>query len=163
MWVLRLILVLVVTAYAGWLAWPLVSPFLEGAPPEAAGLRAVAVAQGSGLPQAGLWIGAILLYLVSAGLLAARNALAALAYLLGFLVEILLRLAIDQQGQGGAADVAARSTEVIAPIGIMVDANPVMLGVLAILGLLVLSVGPWGRRQRGSIRQVSAPPEQLPA
>ena len=71
---LRIVLVLAVLAYAGWLAWPFLSPFLEGAGMDAAANRAGAEAQvGLDLPVIALWVGAVVLYLVAAILLGSGN------------------------------------------------------------------------------------------
>mgnify|MGYP003655052667 CR=1 FL=1 len=98
---LRFILVLVVIAYAGWLIWPVLSPFLEGASPEAASMRAGAEAGAGGLPTAVFWIAAAVLYLVAALMLGAGNPRAAIAYFLGFIADAALRLALDNGGGGG--------------------------------------------------------------
>ena len=64
---LRFVVVVAVLAYAGWLAWPFLSPFINGAAPEAA-----AVSAGSGgtlfgfLPVWTLWAAAIGLYVIAA-------------------------------------------------------------------------------------------------
>ncbi|MBX9461225.1 MAG: hypothetical protein KL785_09180 [Brevundimonas sp.] len=104
---LRFVVVLAVLAYAGWLAWPFLSPFLEGAGPEAAALRAGAEAQGGGelfgfLPVWALWIGAIALYVISALMLGSGNSKSAIAYFLAFIADAALRLALDQR-DGDAA------------------------------------------------------------
>ncbi|WP_262423448.1 hypothetical protein [Brevundimonas denitrificans] len=119
--ILRFILVMVVIGYAGWLAWPFISPFLEGAGPETAAARSgavVALDSGGDLPTAALWIGAVVLYLVSALLLGAGNPRAVVAYFLGFLADIVLRLAMSPD-RGVSADIAARSAEAVpAPAGL---------------------------------------------
>ncbi|NBU28090.1 MAG: hypothetical protein EBS42_07740 [Caulobacteraceae bacterium] len=52
--ILRFALVLI--AYAGWLAWPFLSPFFEGAPLDVAAQRTGAMIEaGGGIPQAALW------------------------------------------------------------------------------------------------------------
>jgi hypothetical protein len=71
---LRFIVVLAVIGYAGWLAWPFISPFLEGAGPDVAASRMGAEAQSGGelfgfLPAWTLWVGAVALYLIAALLL----------------------------------------------------------------------------------------------
>ena len=45
---LRFIVVLAVIGYAGWLAWPFISPFLEGAGPDVAASRMGAEAESGG-------------------------------------------------------------------------------------------------------------------
>lgn len=147
--ILRFVLVLAVISYAGWLAWPFLSPFLEGASPDAAGMRAGAEAQGGGdlfglVPAWALWAGAIVLYLVAAMMLGAGNPRAAVAYFLGFIADAVLRLAI---GQGGGSDMSARSagpTDIPTPeavSGLPVDPVWIVLGVLLILGVLVAIAG----------------------
>ena len=147
--ILRFVLVLAVIAYAGWLAWPFIAPFFEGASPDAAAMRAGAEAEmGGGLPVAALWIGAVGLYLIAAALLGSGNPRAAIAYFLGFIADAVLRLAIDQ-GSDGKGEIAARSAEA-APMaaGMGVDPTWLILGALVVVGLLVLAVsrrGPSGR------------------
>lgn len=148
-WVLRLLLAVAVLAYAAWLAQPLTAPFLGGQPVADSLAQARTVAEGSGSPQAGLWLGAIALYIIGAVLIAIGHTQAAGAYFMGFVSETLLRLTLDQVGPGGAADIATRAAEAVAPVGMVVDPAPIMLAGLVIVGLLVLATGLWGRRHRG--------------
>ncbi len=161
MTLVRIILVAVVIAYAGWLAWPFVTPFLEGAPLDVALARALAVAEGGeGVPRAALWVGAVLLYGVAALLLGAGNPRAAIAYFLGFMADAVLRLAIDRTG-GGSGDamipsspyadggMSQRSAEAAGPMGgLPVDPTWLVLGVLMLVGLLVVAVSRRRRRHR---------------
>lgn len=147
--ILRFVLVLAVIAYAGWLAWPFLAPFFEGASPDAAAMRAGAEAEmGGGLPVAVLWIGAVGLYLIAAMLLGSGNPRAAIAYFLGFIADAVLRLAIDRGG-AGKGDIAARSTELApsAVTGAGVDPTWLILGVLLAMGLLIFVVS---RRRRST-------------
>ena len=95
---LRFAVMAAVLVYAGWLAWPFLSPFIEGAGPEAAAMRAGAEAQSSGsvfgvLPSWSLWVGAIGLYVIAALMLGSGSSKAAIAYFLGFAADAaLLRL-----------------------------------------------------------------------
>jgi hypothetical protein len=107
MQILRMVLVLAVVGYAGYLAWPFVSPLLEGADATAAVTRAFAEAGAEGVTPALLWIGAVVLYLIAAALLGAGNPRAVVAYFLGFMADAVLRLALERSR--GAPDVAARS------------------------------------------------------
>lgn len=145
---LRFILVLVVIAYAGWLIWPVVSPFLEGASPEAASMRAGAEAGSEGLPTAVLWIAAAVLYLVAALMLGSGNPKAAIAYFLGFIADAALRLALDNGSGGG--EIAARSAETMGPAtsALGVDPTWLILGALLVLGGLVVVASRRRRRQR---------------
>jgi len=164
---LRILLVLLVLAYAGWLAWPFLSPFLEGAGLDTAATRAGAEAQvGMGLPVIGLWIGAVLLYLVAAGMLGSGNPRAAVAYFLGFMADAVLRLAIDRGGFSSGSDMGgkvdpnapmAQSTiteggPAAAPGGLGadlgVDPTWLVLGALVLLGILIVVVTRARRRQR---------------
>ena len=77
--ILRIILVLAVLAYAGWLAWPILSPFIVG-PTDTAGPSARAAIEGADLSGAWLWIVAAVLYVVAALMLGAGNPRAAIAY-----------------------------------------------------------------------------------
>lgn len=147
---LRFVLVLAVIGYAGWLAWPFLAPFFEGAAPDAAAMRAGAEAQmDGGLPVALLWIGAVGLYLIAAILLGSGNPRAAVAYFLGFLADAVLRLAIDQ-GSAGKSEIQARSIEVApeAATAAGVDPTWLVLGVLVVVGLLVLFVSTRKKRKR---------------
>ena len=152
--ILRFILVLAVLGYAGWLAWPFLAPFFEGASPDAAAMRAGAEAEmGGGLPVAVLWIGAVALYLIAAMLLGSGNPKAAIAYFLGFMADAVLRLAIDRggvSGAGGKGDIAARSAEAApaAITGMGIDPTWLVLGVLVLVGVLILIVSRRRKRTR---------------
>lgn len=164
---LRILLVLAVLAYAGWLAWPFLSPFLEGAGMDTAATRAGAEAQvGLDLPVIALWVGAVVLYLVAAALLGSGNPRAAVAYFLGFMADAVLRLAIDRGGFGGGSDMGgkvdpnspmAQSTiteggPAAAPGGLGadlgVDPTWLVLGALVLLGILIVVVSRARRRKR---------------
>ena len=121
---LRFILVLVVLAYAGWLVWPIVSPFLEGASPGAASMRAGAEAGSQGLPKA------------------------AIAYFLGFIADAALRLALD--GGRAGSEISARSAEAVGPAtsGLGIDPTWLVLGALLVLGGLIVVVSRRRRRHR---------------
>lgn len=154
--ILRFILVMAVVAYAGWLAWPFMSPFLEGAGHEAAAARSgatVMLNSGGDVRTAALWIGAVALYLISALLLGAGNPRAALAYFLGFAADIVLRLAMNP-GRGASADIAARSAEAV-PAAAGIDPQWIIIAALIVVGLLILAAG---RRARG---RRAAPPLTL--
>ena len=147
--ILRFILVIAVIGYAGWLAWPFISPFFEGAGPEASAARSGATVMldtGGDMTTAALWIGAVALYLISALLLGAGNPRAALAYFLGFAADVVLRLALSPD-RGVSADIAARSAEAVpAPGGI--DPQWIVIAVLIVIGLLVVAAGRRVRRRR---------------
>jgi len=151
---LRFIVALAVVGYAGWLAWPFLSPFLEGAGPDVAASRMGAEAQSGGelfgfLPAWTLWAGAVGLYLVAALMLGAGNPKAAVAYFLGFIADAVLRLAM-QQGGGDAAR-SAGPTSMAAPEamgGLPVDPLWLVLGALFLLGVLVVVAGRRIRRKR---------------
>ncbi|WGM32825.1 hypothetical protein [Brevundimonas sp. NIBR11] len=159
--ILRFVLVLAVIGYAGWLAWPFISPFFEGADPSVATERASATVEaGGGIPQAALWIGAVVLYLVAAFMLGSGNPRAAVAYFLGFLADAALRLAIDRSSGGGPASasiqadtyagggaIAQRSAEAV-PAGLAVDPTWLILGVLLVVGVIIVAVLRRRRRQR---------------
>ncbi len=147
--ILRFILVIAVIGYAGWLAWPFLSPFLEGAGPEAAAARSGAVVMldsGGDMTTAALWIGAVVLYLVSALLLGAGNPRAVLAYFLGFAADIVLRLAMSPD-RGVSADIAARSAEAVPASG-GIDPQWIVIAALIVVGLLVLAASRRVRRRR---------------
>jgi hypothetical protein len=158
--IVRLILAMAVIAYAGWLAWPFVSPFFEGAPLNVAAERARGMVEmDGGLSRATLWVGAVLLYLVAAFLLGSGNPWAALAYFLGFVADAVLRLALDRSGGSQNASIQAdtsavggelarRSAEAVAPAGLPVDPTWLILGVLLGIGILVVALS----RRRGRRR-----------
>lgn len=152
---LRFIVMLAVIGYAGWLAWPFISPFLEGAGSDVAASRMSAEAESSGelfgfLPVWTLWVGAVGLYLVAALMLGAGNSRAAIAYFLGFIADAVLRLALAQPG----VEVAARSggpTTMATPeamSGLPVEPVWLVLGALFLLGVLVVIAGRRIRRKR---------------
>lgn len=159
--ILRFVLVLAVIGYAGWLAWPFLSPFFEGAPVDVATQRSSAMIEaGGGIPQAALWIGAVFLYVVAALLLGSGNPRAAVAYFLGFIADAVLRLAIDRSGGSQNASIAAdssaaggemaqRSAEAVAPVGLPVDPTWLILGVLLVIGVLVVALSRRRVRRRG--------------
>jgi hypothetical protein len=151
--ILRFVLVLAVIGYAGWLAWPFLSPFFEGAEPSVATERASAMVEaGGGIPQAVFWIGAVVLYVIAAILLGSGNPKAAAAYFLGFLADAALRLAIDRSSGGpasasiqadayaGGGEIAQRSAEAVAPVGLPVDPTWLVLGVLLVVGLIIVAL-----------------------
>ncbi|MDI6625186.1 MAG: hypothetical protein QME55_10700 [Brevundimonas sp.] len=151
--VLRFVVVLAVLAYAGWLAWPFLSPFFEGAGPEAATMRARAEAEGGGalfgfLPAWTLWAGAIVLYVISALMLGAGNSKSAVAYFLAFLADAALRLALDQQGGDAARTGPATMSAPEAASSLPMDPIWLTLGALVVLGLLVVVAGRRIRRAR---------------
>ncbi|MES2862429.1 MAG: hypothetical protein V4701_13230 [Pseudomonadota bacterium] len=158
--ILRFVLVLAVIGYASWLAWPFLSPFLEGAPTDVAVARSGGVAEaGGGIPQAALWIGAVGLYLIAAFMLGSGNPKAAVAYFLGFIADAVLRLAIDRSGGAGNAsiqadtyagggEIAQRSAEAVAPAGLGVDPTWLILGVLLVIGLVIVAVSRRRKKQR---------------
>jgi len=150
---LRLVVVLAVLAYAGWLAWPFLSPFFEGAGPEAAAMRAGAEAQGGGelfgfLPAWALWVGAIGLYLISALMLGAGNAKAAVAYFIAFIADAALRLALAREGGEAARSGPATMTAPEAASSLPMDPIWLTLGALLVLGLLVVIASRRIRRPR---------------
>jgi hypothetical protein len=156
----RYLLVAAVIAYAGWLAWPFLTPFFEGAPLDVALERARGMIEaGGGLSSAALWVGAVLLYLIAAVMLSAGNPRAAVAYFFGFIADAVLRLAIDR-GRAGPAEasiqadsyaggeLSQRSAEAVAPAGLPVDPTWLILGVLLVIGLVIVAVS----RRRGRRR-----------
>ena len=152
---LRFIVVLAVVGYAGWLAWPFISPFLEGAGPDVAASRMGAEAQSGGdlfgfLPAWTLWAGAVGLYLVAALMLGSGNPKAAVAYFLGFIADAVLRLAL-QQGGGDADARSGGPTTMAAPEGMSslpVDPIWLVLGAVFLLGVLVVVASRRLRRKR---------------
>ena len=146
---LRFVVVVAVLAYAGWLAWPFLSPFINGAAPETAALSA-----GDGgalfgfLPVWTLWVAAIGLYVIAALMLGGGDSRAALAYFLGFLADAGLRLALDRQGGDAAASGPAAVTTPEALSSVPVEPLWLLLGGLVLLGVMVMIAGRRIRRTR---------------
>lgn len=143
---LRFVVALAILGYVGWLAWPLLSPLIEGGTADIGAMRAEADAATGGdlfgfIPAWALWAGAIALYLGAALMLGAGNTKASVAYFLGFIADAVLRLAMDRSG--GNADIAARSAA--PPSDFPVDPLWLILGALFLLGVLVIVAA---RRQR---------------
>ena len=155
---LRFIVVLAVVGYAGWLAWPFISPFLEGAGPDVAASRMGAEAESGGdlfgfLPAWTLWAGAVGLYLVAALMLGSGTPRAAVAYFLGFMADAALRLAL-QQGGGAATARSGEPTAMAAPEAmgsLPVDPVWLVLGAVFLLGVLVVIASRRMRRKRRSL------------
>lgn len=150
---LRFIVVVAVLAYAGWLAWPFLSPLIEGSGVATETLRTGAATRAGGqlfgfLPAWALWAAAVGFYLISALMLGAGNSKAAVAYFLAFLADAALRLALDQQGgdavRSGPATMAAPETT----SGLPVDPVWLTLGALVVLGVLVIIAARRIRRPR---------------
>lgn len=152
---LRFIVVLAVIGYAGWLAWPLISPFLDGAGPDVAASRMGPGAEAGGdlfgvLPSWAVWAVAVGLYLVAALMLGSGNPRAAVAYFLGFMADVVLRLAL-QQGGGAATARSGEPTAMAAPEAmgsLPVDPVWLVLGALLLLGVLVVVASRQMRRRR---------------
>ena len=146
---LRFVVVVAVLAYAGWLAWPFLSPFINGAAPETAALSA-----GSGgalfgfLPVWTLWAAAIGLYVIAALMLGGGDSRAVGAYFLGFLADAGLRLALDRQGGDAVASGPATMATPEALSSLPVEPLWLLLGGLVLLGVLVMIAGRRIRRTR---------------
>lgn len=146
--ILRFLLMLAVIGYAGWLAWPFVSPFFEGASPDVAATRSgAAMDMGGDVTTIALWVGAVALYLIAALLLGAGNGKAAVAYFLGFIADAVLRLALSPRESPASADIAARSAEAAPAMG-GIEPTWIVLGVLVVVGLLIMAVSRRQRRKR---------------
>ncbi|MBI2260335.1 MAG: hypothetical protein HYU62_01545 [Caulobacterales bacterium] len=146
---LRLVVVVAVLAYAGWLGWPFVSPLIEGAAPATTALQA-----GGGealfgfLPVWTLWIAAIGMYVIAALMLGGGDSRAVGAYFLGFLADAGLRLALERQGGGAAASGPATMATPEALSSLPVEPLWLLLGGLALLGVLVMVAARRIRRTR---------------
>ncbi len=148
---LRFVLALGVIGYAGWLAWPFISPFFEGAAPDVAATRAEATLDSGGnITTIALWVGAVALYLIAALMLGSGNTRAAIAYFLGFIADAVLRLALDAREAPVQADIAARSADAMpsAASGGAMTPTWIVLGVLLVVGLLIVFVSRRQRRAR---------------
>lgn len=151
---LRPLIALVILAYVGWLAWPLLSPLLDGGAPDIGALGADVDAAAGGslfglIPAWALWVGAVGLYLVAALMLGAGNARASIAYFLGFIADAVLRLAMDRNGGSDAAARSSGPTTMAAGAGgLPVDPLWLILGALFLLGVLVVVVARRQRRHR---------------
>lgn len=147
---LRVLIAVVILGYVGWLAWPFLSPLIDGASPDLGSLRAEAEAMTGGdllgfIPGWALWAAAIALYLVAALMLGAGNTKASVAYFLGFIADAVLRLAMDSGGGSQASARSAGPTTMAADSGLPVDPVWLVLGGLFLLGVLVIVAA---RRQR---------------
>lgn len=151
---LRLMVMLAVLGYAGWLAWPFISPLIEGAAPDAAAARVGAEASAGGdlfgfLPVWTLWAGAVGLYVIAALMLGAGNTRAAVAYFLGFAADVVLRLAVERQGDVGARSGGPATMATPEGMeGLPVEPVWLVLGVLFLLGVLVVVASRRIRRKR---------------
>ena len=150
---LRFLVVVAVLAYAGWLAWPFLAPFIEGAGQPEAAVRAGPAAPGGEvlfgvIPVWTAWVAAIGLYVIAALMLGAGDSKAALAYFLGFLADAGLRLALDRQGGDAAASGPAAVTTPEALSSLPVEPLWLLLGGLVLLGVLVMIAGRRIRRAR---------------
>lgn len=146
----RILIAVVILGYVGWLAWPLLSPLIDGASPDMGSMRAEAEAVAGGdlfgfIPGWVLWVAAIALYLVAAFMLGAGNTKASVAYFLGFIADAVLRLAMDSSGGSDASARSAGPTTMAADSGLPVDPVWLVLGALFLLGVIVVVVA---RRQR---------------
>lgn len=148
----RILIAVVILAYAGWLAWPFLSPFIQGGAPDIGAMRAEADAVTGGdlfgvIPGWVLWAAAIVLYLIAALMLGAGNTKASVAYFLGFIADAVLRLAMNS----GGPDANARSagpTTLAADSGLPVEPVWLVLGGLFLLGVLVVILARRQRRRR---------------
>ena len=150
---LRFIVVVAVLAYAGWLAWPFLSPLIEGSGAATEALRNGAETQAVGqlfgfLPAWTLWVAAVGLYLISALMLGAGNSKAAVAYFLAFIADAALRLALDQQGGDAARSAPATMAAPEVASGLPMEPVWLTLGALVVLGMLVMIAARRIRRPR---------------
>ncbi len=153
---LRFVVVAAVLAYAGWLAWPYLAPMLGVEPaagPEA--MRSAAEARPlvfGVLPWWSVLVAAIGLYVVAALMLGSGSSRAAVAYFLGFMADIALRLAIDGRSPGDLFSTSSgepmASAARAAESGLPVDPLWLALGGLLVLGLLVIVASRRIRRKR---------------
>lgn len=152
--ILRILLAVVILGYVGWLAWPLLSPLLDGGAPDVGAMRTEAEAVTGGdlfgvIPAWALWAAAIALYLVAALMLGAGNTKASVAYFLGFIADAVLRLAMDRNGAGDAAARSTGPTTMSTDVGgLPVEPLWLILGGLLLLGVLVVVAARRQRRQR---------------
>ncbi|WP_420470259.1 hypothetical protein [Brevundimonas sp. FT23042] len=149
--VLRFLVALAILAYVGWLAWPLLSPLIDGGAPDPGAMRMEVESVAGGdlfgfIPAWVLWAGAVGLYLVAALMLGAGNPRASIAYFVGFIADAVLRLAMDRNGGPDAAARSSAPTTMAADAGgLPVEPLWLILGGLFLLGVLVIVVA---RRQR---------------
>ena len=150
---LRVLVAVAILGYVGWLAWPFLSPIINGATPDMGSMRAEADALTGGdlfgfIPGWALWAGAIILYLIAALMLGAGNTKASVAYFLGFIADAVLRLAMDSGGGSEASARSAGPATMAADSGLPVDPVWLVLGGLFLLGVLVIVVARRQRKQR---------------
>jgi len=150
-WVLRACLGLLVFAYAAWLGLPLAQGLTSGV---TVIQTWTALVPGSGLggsALAGLMLGMVVLYALSGLATAAGLSWAPALYFGGYLSEIGLRLAVatERQPVPATLDIATRIEGLLRPLGLMVEATPLMMGALLAVGLCILATGVW-RGQKGA-------------
>lgn len=158
-WVFRIVLSLMIAAYAGWLLWPLIQPLSAGGSP--ADIIAVVTAEaeqlGGALPL--LWLASALLYLIAAVMTAGGLEGAPGAYFLAFGGEVIQRLLLQSAPDAALVDTPARVASGIAPLNLAVDSGPLALGALLAFGLLVVMTGAWrGQKGQALTRDWTQPP-----
>lgn len=158
-WVFRIILSLVIAAYAGWLIWPLVGAVTTGVSPSdvLGALNAEAGRLGWALPS--LWLGAAALYAIAAVMTAGGLGAAPGAYFLAFGAEVIQRLLLQSVPGATLVDTPSRVAADLAPLNLMVDSGPLALGALLAVGLMVLMTGTWrGHKGHALTRHWTQPP-----
>lgn len=156
-WVFRIVLSLLIAAYAGWLVWPLVELLRTGVSPSGivSAVNAEAALLGWALPS--LWLSAILLYAIAAVMTAGGLGAAPGAYFLAFGAEVIQRLLLQSASEATLVDTPARIAANLAPLA--VDSGPLALAVLLAVGLLVLMTGTWrGHKGQALTRHWTQPP-----
>lgn len=148
-WVFRVVLGLVILAYAGWQVWPLAAPLSDGA----SIVQTLASLEGAGdlgaFGMASVFLGMIALYAAAGGLTVAAQSWAPRAYFLAMAAEIFLRLQVVLRGSGaGPLDLAARVDVALGPLNLGIDPRPLSIALLLVVGLLVLAQDAW-RGQSG--------------
>lgn len=158
-WVFRIVLGLLIAAYAGWLIWPLVEPMTTGVSPSDI-IRAVNAEAGQlGWALPSLWLGAALLYAIAAVMTAGGLGAAPGAYFLAFGAEVIQRLLLQSAPDATLVDTPSRVASDLAPLNLAVESGPLALAALLAVGLLVLMTGTWrGHKGQALTRHWTQPP-----
>lgn len=151
-WVLRILLGVLAAGYAAWLALPLGQALAAGQTFGQVWSSLASAGSTEGLTVAAGLLATIVLYGAGGLATAAGRTWAPGLFFLGFMGEIILRLAVAAgavQPDTAALDIGGRVEAILRPMGVMVEATPLTLAALLALGLAILATGVW-RGQKGA-------------
>ncbi|AQR60630.1 hypothetical protein BZG35_02430 [Brevundimonas sp. LM2] len=151
-WVLRVLLAIVIVAYATWLALPLGAALAAGQTVGQVWSGLAATGSTEALMIAAGLLATIVLYGAGGLATAAGWSWAPGLFFLGFMGDIVLRLAVAGgavQPGTEALEIGARAEAMLRPLGVTVETTPLTLAILLAVGLAVLATGVW-RGQKGA-------------